>query len=138
LFQHLPAMTAELHRVPEHDREPVHAVVIEPASRLAGVTGVTGISGSGPLGVNSLHHQSVDRVGAGLRPVAWSPEGVVEAIEGIDQPWLGVQWHPELLTDRCEHARLFTWLAGAAVQWRDRRRDEVAMAAAVELFEAVA
>ncbi|HEX3539349.1 MAG TPA: gamma-glutamyl-gamma-aminobutyrate hydrolase family protein [Acidimicrobiales bacterium] len=124
LLQHLPAVSPELHRVTSHDREPVHAVVVDPASRLAGITG------GGPIGVNSLHHQAVDRVGAGFRAVAWSPEGFVEAIEGRDAPCIGVQWHPELLTGRCEHARLFDWLVGRAV----RRRDGVAE----ELLEAVA
>ena len=34
--------------------------------------------------VNSLHHQAVDRVGAGLRAVARSEDGFVEALEIAD------------------------------------------------------
>lgn len=124
LLQHLPDLSHELHRVTAHDRESVHAVVVEPASRLAAITG------GGPIGVNSLHHQAVGRVGTGLRAVAWSPEGFVEAIEAHDAPHLGVQWHPELLTRRHEHARLFHWLVTSA----GRRRDGVAG----ERLEAVA
>ena len=124
LHQHLPTLSPELHRVTAHDREPVHAVVVEPASRLGGIIG------GGPIGVNSLHHQAVDLVGGGLRAVAWSPEGFVEAIEARDAPCIGVQWHPELLTGRCEHARLFHWLVANAV----RRGDGVAG----DLLEAVA
>ncbi len=47
--------------------------------------------------VNSSHHQSVREPGEGLRIVARSPDGVVEAIEWTgENDWvLGVQWHPE-------------------------------------------
>ena len=31
--------------------------------------------------VNSFHHQGVDRLGHGLRAVAWSPDGVIEGVE---------------------------------------------------------
>jgi putative glutamine amidotransferase len=47
--------------------------------------------------VNSMHHQSVKRVGAGLRVSAWAPDGVVEAVEGTGDAFcVGVQWHPEV------------------------------------------
>lgn len=48
--------------------------------------------------VNSSHHQSVDKVGDGLRIVATSPEDhIIEAVELADRSQfvLGVQWHPE-------------------------------------------
>jgi putative glutamine amidotransferase len=62
-------------------------------------------------GVNTLHHQAVDEVGLGLRAVAWSPDGVIEAIEGIAHTrLLGVQWHPELLPHLPGHPELFEWL----------------------------
>jgi hypothetical protein len=49
--------------------------------------------------VNSAHHQAVDRLGKGLRAVAWSGTGLVEAVEGpADGPFLvATQWHPERL-----------------------------------------
>ncbi len=49
------------------------------------------------LGVNSLHHQTVDRVGTGLVVSATAPDGVVEGLETPDGSLLAVQWHPELL-----------------------------------------
>ncbi len=46
--------------------------------------------------VNSLHHQAVDCVGAGLRAVAKSKDGFVEALEIADCDFgFAVQWHPE-------------------------------------------
>jgi putative glutamine amidotransferase len=115
LVQHLPDLSSELHRVPAHDCEAVHAVVVEPSSRLARITG------GGPLGVNSLHHQAVGHVAPGWRPVAWSPDGVIEAIERIGACQLGVQWHPELLVGRREQGCLFAWLVAEAAAWRDGR-----------------
>jgi putative glutamine amidotransferase len=49
--------------------------------------------------VNSRHHQAVKRVAEGFHPVAFSPDGLVEAAF-LDRPdwWVrGVQWHPENL-----------------------------------------
>lgn len=47
--------------------------------------------------VNSLHGQGVARLGAGLRPEAYAPDGLVEAFSVINAAEfaLGVQWHPE-------------------------------------------
>jgi putative glutamine amidotransferase len=62
-------------------------------------------------GVNSLHHQVVDRVGEGLVISAVAPDGVVEGLETTDGNVLAVQWHPELL-----HAPdpAFRWIVDAA------------------------
>ena len=45
--------------------------------------------------VQSAHHQSVDRLGAGLLAAAVAPDGLVEAVEHEFAPITGVQWHPE-------------------------------------------
>lgn len=46
--------------------------------------------------VNSIHHQGIARLGEGLRPVAYAPDGVIEALwHDGDSFVLGVQWHPE-------------------------------------------
>lgn len=46
--------------------------------------------------VNSFHHQAVKSPGKGLKAVAWSPDGIIEAIEYEgDEFAVGVQWHPE-------------------------------------------
>jgi putative glutamine amidotransferase len=48
--------------------------------------------------VNSLHHQSIDKLGKELKVVAWEENGIVQAIEHQSLPFVvGVQWHPEYL-----------------------------------------
>lgn len=60
--------------------------------------------------VNSSHHQVVNRLGKGLRPVACSSDGVIEALEGGDGKFvLGVQWHPEGIFRRSHSKRLFEY-----------------------------
>lgn len=79
-----------------------HDVKIDSSSTLAGVIG------SDLLEVNSLHHQAVAGPGRGVRPVAWSTDGVIEAFEVTGHPQVvAVQWHPELLQDIEVHRRLF-------------------------------
>jgi putative glutamine amidotransferase len=55
------------------------------------------LAGSDRASVNSVHHQSIERPGDGLRVAAQAPDGVIEAVEWTAGPgWaLGVQWHPE-------------------------------------------
>ena len=50
------------------------------------------------LRVNSRHHQAVtaERLAPSLAPLAYSPDGLVEAMESRAQRWVvGVEWHPE-------------------------------------------
>lgn len=69
-----------------------HGLRLAPESRLAELFGVT------ELVTNSLHHQSIKVLAPGLRPVGWAPDGVVEAVEGMNGHFLvGVQCHPEAL-----------------------------------------
>jgi putative glutamine amidotransferase len=68
-----------------------------------------------PCRVNALHHQSVDRLGRGLKIVAKDESGIVQATEGTGSDFLiGVQWHPELLVTRSPQQRIFVALAEAA------------------------
>ena len=90
LRQHLPDLDGVVrHRGEEGGEQTMHPVRIEAGSRLAEAVG-------GPTAqVLSHHHQGVDRPGAGLRPVAWSPDGLLEGVEGEDGWMVGVLWHPE-------------------------------------------
>jgi putative glutamine amidotransferase len=66
--------------------------------------------------VNSFHHQSNGRLGGGMQPVAWSQDGVVEAIELPGAGFvIGVQWHPERMWRRApRQTRLFAAFVSAA------------------------
>ncbi|HVL95929.1 MAG TPA: gamma-glutamyl-gamma-aminobutyrate hydrolase family protein [Solirubrobacteraceae bacterium] len=111
LVQHLPDRDGVRleHRQGVPGDVPTHRVRIERASRLERVVGGTG------LDVNSFHHQAVDRLGAGLRAVAWSADGVVEGVEVPSGEFVvGVQWHAECLVERPEHHALFAALVDAA------------------------
>jgi putative glutamine amidotransferase len=65
--------------------------------------------------INSLHNQGIDKVGEGLVVAGRDLDGIVQAIEAPDQPFLmGVQWHPEFLLYRRRHRDLFRALVDTA------------------------
>lgn len=94
-------------------RHVVHEITVEPDSLLAGIVGTS-------PSISCYHHQGIGRPGAGLRAVAESADGVIEAVElaGAQGWYLGIQWHPEdtAATDPAQ-AGLFRALVEAA---RDR------------------
>ncbi|MBK1836419.1 gamma-glutamyl-gamma-aminobutyrate hydrolase family protein [Azospirillum sp. YIM B02556] len=88
---------------------PRKRIRIEPDSRLYRILGI------GECRVNALHHQSVDRVGDGLRVVARERAGIVQGIEAPQEPFLiGVQWHPEYLVADSRQQALFRHLVATA------------------------
>lgn len=90
LAQHIEG---DRHRWHDDGTSGWHEITVNGNSRLAGVYG----NGAG-IRVNSRHHQGVteDRLAAGLRPVANSSDGFVEAMESEQHSWvMGIQWHPE-------------------------------------------
>ena len=72
------------------------------------------------LGVNSFHHQAIRDLAPGLEPVAYSPDGLIEAVVMPEAAHVfAVQWHPELMFERDEcHLRPFVALAQAAASRR--------------------
>jgi len=119
LVQHLPDGDGVVHR--DEAKQAMHEVEVEPESRLAGALGqLTAFC-------RSHHHQALERVGDGFRPVARAPDGLVEGIER-DQGWtVGVLWHPEstAATDPVQHRLLATFVDAASRRgqavWRERR-----------------
>jgi putative glutamine amidotransferase len=86
-----------------------HEVVLKKDSRLAA------ISGELKTMVNSLHHQGVKDLPPAIRPVAYAPDGLVEAGEIPGHPFgMAVQWHPEWLEDIPASRRLFQAFVKAA------------------------
>lgn len=62
-----------------------------------------GIIGKEIMNVNSYHHQSIKSVSDKFRAVAFSDDGIVEAIEiKEDRFAIGLQWHPEMMVDKHE------------------------------------
>jgi putative glutamine amidotransferase len=102
LHQHVPAH-ARYDLAPDDEFD---AVVVEPASRLAAMYGRR-------LRVNSLHHQTVDRVADGWVVTARSTDGTVEALEWQGHDVIAVQWHPELLPGAATDP-VFAWLVERA------------------------
>ncbi len=81
---------------------PRKRVTVRQGSRLAGMLGRE------KTRVNSLHHQSVDRVGDGFVISACDRDDIVQGIESVDEPLrIGVQWHPEYMPQRRDQRRLF-------------------------------
>ncbi len=115
LIQDLPSRRPSdvLHRQEEPGTEPTHGVRVEAGSALA--TALQAVE----VAVNTFHHQAVDRLGEGLRPVAWAPDGLVEGIEDPDQRFVvGVQWHAESLRALPEQRALFAAFTAAAAARR--------------------
>jgi putative glutamine amidotransferase len=97
-----------------HQHVPDHRLgdgfhLVEVGSRLAEVIGAP------TTDVNSLHHQSIDRLADGLTVTARAADGGVEAVEVDGHPQvLAVQWHPELLRHRPDQLALFEDLVSRA------------------------
>lgn len=69
------------------------------------------------LATNSMHHQRVRTVAPMLDPVAYGPDGLVEAVEVRDGSFImGVQWHPEFFADTRKMGCLFASLAQEAIR----------------------
>ncbi|MBN2257645.1 MAG: gamma-glutamyl-gamma-aminobutyrate hydrolase family protein [Anaerolineaceae bacterium] len=100
IYQELPSAC-------DHDRHPsrkylAHTITLAPENPLHMMGYISGTS------VNSLHHQGIREVGNGLKPIAWSADGLIEAIELTGHRFgLAVQWHPEWLTEQVSARSLF-------------------------------
>jgi len=58
--------------------------------------------------VNSIHHQTADKVATELEICAIAPDGAIEALYAPQKPFvLAVQWHPEELIHTPEHFCIF-------------------------------
>jgi putative glutamine amidotransferase len=109
LHQHLPDRTDLEHNQGHAAFEPAHEVSVAAGSLLRRLTGAAAIE------VNSYHHQAADRLGAGLEVCAVAPDSTVEAVWDPSARFcLAVQWHPEVLTHRPEHASLLEGFVEAA------------------------
>ncbi len=107
----------------EHQRGPKDRTRRDHAVRIAGGTRLADAARSEEIGVNSRHHQSIDRLAAGLAASATAPDGTVEGIETPGDRWcVAVQWHPENLADDPPSRSLFEAFARAV---RERAGEEL-------------
>ena len=102
LVQDLPTTGVLGHWDEERQYQPVHGIDVDPGTAAADAL-------AGATEVNSIHHQAIADPGPELCPTAWSPDGVVEAVEAPGL--LALQWHPErLLQHDARHLAPFEWL----------------------------
>ncbi len=93
-----------------------HAVEVAPGSRLAALVG------AGSHEVPSFHHQALESAAAPFVATASSEDGVLEAFEDPDHPFLlAVQWHPERDPDGPVTRALFSGFAEAVARYRRER-----------------
>lgn len=110
------------HRRPDKRSAVVHDVHLTADGLLAKITGKL------ILGVNSTHHQAVDRPADALQITGRSADGIVECMQLKPAarrmlPFLlSVQFHPERLVNRYPaHRAIFTAFAQASVLNRDKK-----------------
>lgn len=100
-------INSQIKRVIKHMQQapkwyPTHSISIKDGSKLGKIMGRL------DLQVNSFHHQAPRRIAPGFEAVAWSEDGIIEAVESCSHRFVvGVQWHPEQMLSRPEQQRLF-------------------------------
>ena len=110
LWQDIPAQVPEsevCHKAPEGETA-MHRISIAEGTVLASLVG------AGEFKVDSFHHQAIKAVAPGFRVSAFSEDGLVEAIERVDDVAriVAVQFHPEkmLAAGDTTFLPLFNWL----------------------------
>ena len=102
LYQDLPTQhpsEVEHHQKPPYDK-PIHKVEIAQDCPLRSLLGEAGIA------VNSYHHQAIRRIAPSLTAMAFSEDGLIEAVYKPDQSFMwAVQWHPEFSWETDENSR---------------------------------
>jgi len=110
LIQDIPSevKTPIIHKDSKNERY-THTITIEKNSLLYQIIGADCIE------TNSTHRQAIKRLGNGLKDTAHTEDGIIEALEWRDYPFLvGVQWHPERMADSPHHLALFKALIKAS------------------------
>lgn len=103
----------------QHMEAPHREVVHKEVQHRVGVADAhwpAGVEVAGDLQVSCYHHQRIDRLGDGLATLARADDGTIEAVTrpGCDGWFLGVQWHPEDMSDDAEQRGLVRAFVDAA------------------------
>lgn len=117
MVQDIPSETSTtINHKPGNGRIGAHTVDITTGSLLHDIVSTTTLS------VNSIHHQACDRLGSGVLVMARAPDGIVESYAVEEKDFvLGVQWHPEALTEYPEQLSIYQALIRAAQLSRAQR-----------------
>lgn len=99
------------------DTEIEHLQINEAASRhihdinILEDTLLSSVTSNRTVGVNSIHHQVINKLGENLKVSAVSEDNLIEGIESTSE-WeaIGIQWHPENLLDDEITNDLMKWL----------------------------
>ena len=91
-------------------------VDVDPKSRLAEIMEANTVN------TTSGHHQAVKKLGNNLKVTAKAADGIIEALEHTELPWMmGVQWHPEITAaEDPTQQRLFDELVAEAARRKNR------------------
>lgn len=97
------------HSVKQNGANTTHPVSIKKNTKLHELVETT------TLVTNSFHHQAIKDIGKKITVSSHSEDGVIESFELKDYPFgLGIQWHPERMTDEKEHLAILKGLVEAA------------------------
>lgn len=108
LDQHRPHHDSRLADDPDLRIE-VTDLSLEPDSRIGLALGVSDMQ------VHCLHHQAIDRLGAGLRVTSSATDGLIEGIEDPSAGFVaGVLWHPEQMAGSADAQRVYEAFVHAA------------------------
>ena len=95
---HLQYPSDIMHRQSPPYDIPSHTVTIEERCPLFNCLGINSAD------VNSSHHQAIKNLAPGLKAMAFSADGIIEAVYSPDRTFLwAVQWHPERLYNKDEN-----------------------------------
>lgn len=103
LIQDIPTQHPQSHT---HFMEPPFDAPWHDVSMTEGSPLSTLLDGELTMGVNSKHHQALRELAPGVEPMAWSDDGLVEAVWMPQKSYVwAVQWHPELMFASDWHQR---------------------------------
>lgn len=104
LFLHIPEdVPSAIPHKDAHDPGHRHGLAVVPGTLMDRVYG------DGEIRVSSQHHMAVDEVAQGFAVTARCPDGIVEAIESVNEDWfaMGTQFHPESAAASALDIRIF-------------------------------
>ncbi len=115
LIQDIPTLynTSVVHRQSD-DHIYTHQVNVEPDSTMYKFTQPT-------ITVNSYHHQNIGVLAPGFKVMAYSEDGLIEAIEKDNI--ISVQWHPEKVEDEVQDQIVQMFLTKLRKEQRDGREN---------------